>query len=103
MVPKILNLKLKKLVENGCSMNVVYAVGLNWVIDLEASTSPDDIYDSVNRVESAIGNQKAIIMVFKNSERIGSLIIVDEGTERERIVDYITSEHLNSMMSSSNE
>jgi hypothetical protein len=83
---------LKKLIDDGCTLNVVYHDGFDWITDVEASRSPNQVYKSLNEIE------ESLVEVFKDSLHMGNIQIIDEGDPEEHIVDYHCTEYLERML-----
>jgi len=84
--------KLQRLIDDGCSLNVVYQEGFEWVTELRGSTNPDTVYDSVNGIEGSI------VEVFKEGLHKGNILILPQGVEDEDIVDHHSNPYLNAML-----
>jgi hypothetical protein len=84
--------KLQRLIDDGCTMNVVYQEGFDFETELADSTSPDAIYDAVNGVEGSI------IEVMKDGKHMGNILIIDQGVEDEDIADHHSNDYLDSML-----
>ena len=84
--------KLRRLVNDGCTMNVVYEDDDGWESLLEGSGSPNDIYDAVNECEGSL------VEVFKGTTHMGNIFIYDDGCTEEDIVDYHSNDYLNEML-----